>query len=218
MPDISPSSLPQPFIAPGLVTQYYRGDKTWQFLNKAAVGLGDVDNTGDLDKPVSTAAKTLAYGAQGRTRSPGCMVRKIDAPTIATATYTLIDWSGHWSASNQDGTVWAVGQPSRFYAPVTGRYTVAVMVCFASNATGVRIAQLRQNSAGSATGGSSVLFCTTGAPNGTVGTVPMVLTDVHLDAGSYLEAFAYQNSGAALAVGASGGVTSTFSMSYIGHL
>lgn len=34
---------------------YYRGDKTFQPLNKAAVGLSDVDNTSDVDKPVSTA-------------------------------------------------------------------------------------------------------------------------------------------------------------------
>lgn len=34
---------------------YYRGDKTFQTLNKAAVGLGNVDNTSDANKPVSTA-------------------------------------------------------------------------------------------------------------------------------------------------------------------
>jgi hypothetical protein len=31
---------------------YFRGDKTWQRLNKAAVGLGNVDNTSDADKPI----------------------------------------------------------------------------------------------------------------------------------------------------------------------
>lgn len=34
---------------------YYRGDKTFQTLNKAAVGLSNVDNTSDSTKPVSTA-------------------------------------------------------------------------------------------------------------------------------------------------------------------
>lgn len=42
-------------IAAGTTAQYWRGDKTWQTLNKAAVGLGDVDDTSDADKPVSTA-------------------------------------------------------------------------------------------------------------------------------------------------------------------
>jgi hypothetical protein len=37
---------------------YYRGDKTFQTLNKAAVGFGNVDNTTDLLKPISTATKT----------------------------------------------------------------------------------------------------------------------------------------------------------------
>lgn len=34
---------------------YYRGDKTWQLLDKSAVGLGNVDNTSDINKPVSNA-------------------------------------------------------------------------------------------------------------------------------------------------------------------
>lgn len=34
---------------------YYRGDKTFQPLNKTAVGLSNVDNTSDVNKPVSTA-------------------------------------------------------------------------------------------------------------------------------------------------------------------
>lgn len=41
---------------------YYRGDKTFQPLNKAAVGLGNVDNTSDVNKPVSTAQQTAIDG------------------------------------------------------------------------------------------------------------------------------------------------------------
>jgi hypothetical protein len=41
-------------IAQGTIAQYWRGDKTWQVLDKAAVGLGDVNNTTDLAKPIST--------------------------------------------------------------------------------------------------------------------------------------------------------------------
>lgn len=43
-------------ITGGTSAQYWRGDKTFQTLNKAAVGLGNVDNTSDLNKPISTAA------------------------------------------------------------------------------------------------------------------------------------------------------------------
>jgi len=45
-------------ISSGTSAQYWRGDKSWQTLNKAAVGLPNVDNTSDLDKPVSTATQT----------------------------------------------------------------------------------------------------------------------------------------------------------------
>ena len=48
----------QDFIPLGTTLQYYRGDKTWAALDKAAVGLGNVDNTSDANKPVSTAQLT----------------------------------------------------------------------------------------------------------------------------------------------------------------
>ena len=44
----------EPSISAGTTAQYWRGDKTWQTLNKSAVGLGNVDNTSDANKPVST--------------------------------------------------------------------------------------------------------------------------------------------------------------------
>ena len=45
-------------IAAGTTSQYFRGDKSWQTLDKTAVGLGNVDNTSDASKPVSTATQT----------------------------------------------------------------------------------------------------------------------------------------------------------------
>lgn len=45
----------EPAITSGTNAQYWRGDKTFQTLDKAAVGLSNVDNTSDLAKPVSTA-------------------------------------------------------------------------------------------------------------------------------------------------------------------
>lgn len=45
-------------ITAGTTAQYWRGDKGWQALNKAAVGLPNVDNTADSAKPVSTAQQT----------------------------------------------------------------------------------------------------------------------------------------------------------------
>lgn len=43
----------QSIIPLGTITQYYRGDKTWQTLDANTIGLGNVDNTSDIDKPLS---------------------------------------------------------------------------------------------------------------------------------------------------------------------
>ena len=48
----------EPAINPGTQSQYYRGDKTFQTVNKAAVGLDQVDNTSDAAKPISSATQT----------------------------------------------------------------------------------------------------------------------------------------------------------------
>lgn len=48
----------EPFITAGTTAQYRRGDKSWQTLDKTAVGLSNVDNTSDANKPVSTATQT----------------------------------------------------------------------------------------------------------------------------------------------------------------
>jgi hypothetical protein len=58
----------EPVIAAGTTGQYWRGDKSWQTLDKTAVGLSNVDNTSDANKPVSTATSTalgLKYDKTG---------------------------------------------------------------------------------------------------------------------------------------------------------
>lgn len=49
-------------VTAGTISQYYRGDKTWQTHDKASVGLTNVDNTADLAKPISTATQTALDG------------------------------------------------------------------------------------------------------------------------------------------------------------
>ncbi len=48
----------EPIITAGTTGQYYRGDKSWQALDKTAVGLANVDNTSDANKPISSATQT----------------------------------------------------------------------------------------------------------------------------------------------------------------
>jgi len=56
----------EPSITAGTTSQYYRGDKTFQTLDKSAVGLGNVDNTSDANKPVSTATQTALDAKQNK--------------------------------------------------------------------------------------------------------------------------------------------------------
>ena len=53
----------QTIIPAGTTSQYFRGDKTFQTLDKTAVGLSNVDNTSDANKPVSTA-QAIAINAK----------------------------------------------------------------------------------------------------------------------------------------------------------
>ena len=48
----------QNFITASTNDTYFRGDKTFQQLNKNSVNLGNVDNTSDLNKPISNATQT----------------------------------------------------------------------------------------------------------------------------------------------------------------
>ena len=50
-------NLKEDFVESGTTNQYYRGDKTWRTLNRSAVGLGNVNNTSDLNKPISHATR-----------------------------------------------------------------------------------------------------------------------------------------------------------------
>jgi hypothetical protein len=104
----------QTLIATGTTGQYYRGDKTWQTLNAAAVGLGSVNNTSDADKPVSTAqaaedaklAKGLVYKSLVAT-STGTVVDAIinNIPTFtfkANRHYRIVWDFSHYASGNSD--------------------------------------------------------------------------------------------------------------------
>jgi hypothetical protein len=73
-------------IALGTTAQYYRGDKSWQTLDKSAVGLTNVDNTSDLNKPISTATQA-ALNLKANLLSPSLTGTPI-APTAAVGTNT----------------------------------------------------------------------------------------------------------------------------------
>jgi hypothetical protein len=74
----------EPTISAGTTSQYWRGDKSWQTLDKSAVGLGNVDNTSDANKPVSTATQT-ALNLKAALASPA-LTGTPTAPTASPGT------------------------------------------------------------------------------------------------------------------------------------
>ena len=93
----------EPTIAAGTTAQYWRGDKSWQTLNKSAVGLGNVDNTSDANKPVSTAQQT-ALDAKAPKASPSFtgIVTLEDAVIKSTKTITIANLNVYVSLPNTD--------------------------------------------------------------------------------------------------------------------
>ena len=71
-------------------TGYLRGDFTWQVLNKGAVGLGNVDNTADTAKPMSTPTKTYVDGlVAGVVRKYAAACPALVAGVESTITHNL---------------------------------------------------------------------------------------------------------------------------------
>lgn len=77
----------EPAITAGSASQYRRGDKTWQTLDKAAVGLGSADNTADANKPVSTPQAAALLAKSGGTMTGPVLFAdgSMAAPSIAFA-------------------------------------------------------------------------------------------------------------------------------------
>ena len=82
----------EPNISAGGAGQYYRGDKTFQDLNKTAVGLSQVDNTSDKNKPVFNGVDN------GSVPTPGATAFTAGDKFLASnGTWKVIDTSGSGS-------------------------------------------------------------------------------------------------------------------------
>lgn len=95
MADGSVSTGPtgESLITPGTTTQYWRGDKTWQTLDKTAVGLVNVDNTSDGAKPISTATQT-ALDAKQNTLVSGTNIKTINGNSLLGSGDLVISGGG----------------------------------------------------------------------------------------------------------------------------
>jgi hypothetical protein len=96
---VGPATAYEPIIAVGTTAQYWRGDKTWQTLDKSAVGLSNVDNTSDANKPVSSATQ-LALNAKYDISNPAGYQTAAQVSSSITAAVTgLFDDRGNYDAS-----------------------------------------------------------------------------------------------------------------------
>ena len=94
----------EPTIAPSSSSDYYRGDKSWQPLNKAAVGLSNVNNTSDANKPISTATQ----GALNNKENTGIAASLVSAHEASTDPHSqyakVVDLTTGLSGKEDAGT------------------------------------------------------------------------------------------------------------------
>jgi hypothetical protein len=102
----------EPTIAAGTSAQYWRGTKTWATLDKAAVGLANVDNTSDANKPVSTAQ--AAANALGVLKAGDTMTGKLTTAASAAGGSGLNLIPGAAPSAPANGDVWVTASGAFF--------------------------------------------------------------------------------------------------------
>jgi hypothetical protein len=151
-------------ITAGLTTQYWRGDKSWQTLDRSAVGLSNVDNTSDANKPISTAvANALLLKAD---LSGADFTGAVSFSNTATIFNSGLTWTGTILNSNATSAMTLAGSPQIQIGPSSGNnFAVDRFGIQARNNGGT--ATLNLNLLGGATnvGGNLVVTGTASASN-----------------------------------------------------
>ena len=97
----------EPAIPAGTTAQYIRGDKSLATLDKAAVGLNNVDNTSDLGKPISTATQSALDGKLGVAEAfglAGSLEASFDADNVSAPVGTRLVVPTHVSPAGGQTT------------------------------------------------------------------------------------------------------------------
>lgn len=118
----------EPTITATTSADYYRGDKTFQILDKTTVGLSNVDNTSDANKPVGTATQTalnlkVNTSSLATVATTGAYTDLTGKPTIPSAQVNS-DWnsvSGINQITNKPNL--ATVATSGVYSDLTGKPT-----------------------------------------------------------------------------------------------
>ncbi|MGV9815471.1 hypothetical protein ACWDTQ_26615 [Streptomyces cellulosae] len=156
--------------------------------------------------------KVLASKLNAATKTPFEFL--LNPPRVcAYATADATPNTGQWSIVSMAGEAWdtdAMHNPSTDNSRITintpGQYLVTIYARWAANATGFRSLNLRINSAGSATNGSTITTIAS-SPASTTNTFVTRTMELTCNKGDHYELFTYQNSGGTLAVQSGYGVT-----------
>jgi hypothetical protein len=167
--------------------------------------LGKVPSAASADSVVDGAVGPAQFGT-----IPGARVRRATAVTVNTGATAVLSYD---ATDFNVGGVFDSAQPTRMTAPVAGRYLIIATMRWESNAGGRRTVALEVNGTAAQIARSNVSpFLNGGAAFNPEQTAQAVYK---LNAGDYVEVWAYQDSGSALTLltGVDNGVT--FSMEWI---
>jgi hypothetical protein len=159
-------------------------------VTAAQVGLGNVDNTSDADKPVSTAQQTAIDALVPH----GAMAYLSSAIALASGDTLLVPFS---AASFDDDSWWSSGSPTRLTVPTgVARVRIVIAAGFAAQSGGNRIAYLSKNGNANFLGRCSQRI----APSGGVDYLNASTGLLTVSPGDYFELAVSQNSGSAVNV------------------
>ncbi len=154
----------EPLIADGTTSDYWRGDKSWQVLDKTAVGLSNVDNTSDANKPISTATQTALDLKADKTG----VIQLVGAYTTNT---TL-------TGTTAETSLGYVLIPANTYG--AGKTAWVDSLLLRAIGTSTIVTRMRISTSATPIIASATLLATNNIPN-TVQYTPFVRTNIHID-------------------------------------
>lgn len=154
----------EPLIADGTTSDYWRGDKSWQVLDKTAVGLSNVDNTSDANKPISTATQTALDLKADKTG----VIQIVGAYTTNT---TL-------TGTTAETSLGYVLIPANTYG--AGKTAWVDSLLLRAIGTSTIVTRMRISTSATPVIASATLLATNYIPN-TIQYAPFVRTNIHVD-------------------------------------
>jgi len=154
----------EPLIADGTISDYWRGDKSWQVLDKTAIGLSNVDNTSDANKPISTATQTALDLKADKTG----VIQLVGAYTTNT---TL-------TGTTAETSLGYVLIPANTYG--AGKTAWVDSLLLRAIGTSTIVTRMRISTSATPVIASATLLATNYIPN-TIQYAPFVRTNIHVD-------------------------------------